>query len=361
MAGNRKKPVIIENVNIYELEHAKLLRFAQNLREKLENERKIRTLIQVDRDQLNVFWRITKTNLSKLVSDVASIQGAVEKSAAQIIDLEELLRKERESFDFENVYNSEKIQLEYEEIAKTLALECKNQTDELFTLNISLQNIIETKDVQHKNETKYIKQNYAKLVKEENIRLKNQMTQELTEMEEQQDNVFHKIGISQYLELNKCQQIYDENMKITIDNYNREIKKLKTEFQDKYENELFIIKQLKYELLKVMEEGQCLKRRLSELTEKNGKLLSDFQENKNKNEYLERRIVFYKRCTKTVDLYIKELNKYKTLLEIKSRENVELENDNVEMKRNFKQYDEHFMSTLDNLQRRAIEEHFSTG
>lgn len=361
MAGNRQTPVIIDNVNIYELEHTKLLRFAQNLREKLENERKIRTLIQVDRDQLNVFWRITKTNLSKLVSDVARIQGTVEKSAAQIIDLEELLRQEHESFDFENVYNSEKINLEYEEIAKTLALECKNQTDELFTLNLSLQNIIETKDVQHKNETKYIKQNYDKLVKEENIRLKNQMTQELIQMEEQQDNVFHKVEIAQYLELNKCQSIYDENMKITIDSYNGEIKNLKAEFQDKYENELFIIKQLKQELQKVVEEGRCLKGHLSELIEKNEKLLSDFQETKNKNEYFERRIVFYRRCAKTVDLYIKELNKLKTLLEVKSRDNEELEKENVEMKRCFKQYDEHFMSTLVNLQRRAIDEHFSAG
>lgn len=342
----KKKEVIIDNVDIYKLEHTKLLKFAEALHKKLEAERRNRALLQVDRDEINVSWAITKDQLTKLAFDVTATQQAAEKNALAISELETRLREQRTSYVYENDHNLDRARLENEKVTKELATECKKQTNELFLLNSLLQKAVEDRDAQHRNKVKNVQLEYVRLVHAKTEQLEGQMAQVFDKMEEQFTNLGLAVETKHVLELQRHQYIHDKNVKLTIDNYTEEIEKIRMYYNDQCSKQLTLIKQLKDKLQTAIDKNQYLNKQVSDLKKENKKLDDDYRENIARCQYMERRVLNYDRCVKSADASNKELKKYKKLLELKSLENEILEADNAAMKQGFEKYDDYFVDVV---------------
>ncbi|VVC42519.1 Winged helix-turn-helix DNA-binding domain [Cinara cedri] len=357
--ADQKKVLLIGEINVYDLNYDKLIEFIEKLNNNLIAEQQGRSLIQIDRDQLNVFWKISREKLMKLTSDMTNIQKTAEENTSKINELEKSLRQQRMHFIYENSQNLDRIRLENEEVARALHAECKKQTNEMFKLNSSLQDIIRNKDLQQRDEIKNTQLVYVKNLDDKTGLLKEQMAQVLNRMEENTNNVFREIGTKHVLEVEKHQSIHDGNIRTTIEKYNEEIENLKMFYNDKREKELAIIKYLTEKLQEVLNNNNYLKTHMSSLKKKNIKLNDDYTENEKRNQYLEQKIKGYINCLKKSENIMKELKKYKALFQLKCDENELLENDNNEMMEGFKKYDDYFINVLLDIQSSTVDRHIN--
>lgn len=356
-----KVEMVIDNVNIHELDHNQLLQFANSLNNNLVKERENRILLQVDRDQLNVFLSTTKENLTKLVFDVSNMHRKAEENARQISDLEKRLRQQRVQSINENNYNLDRMHLENEKFARSLAEEYRKQTNELFRLNSSLQEMARNKNIEHRNNIKDIQLKYIKLINEKADKLESHMVQVLGQTDEKRFEMFKEVEGMHYLEIQNHQSIYDKNVRLTIEKYTEEISNLKTYYNDRCEKALALVDHLKDKLQKVIEKNLHADKRMSDLRKENKKLKGIFQEREKRNQYLENKIKNFDSCLRASENTTKQLKKYKTLFQIKSCENEILENDNSEMKQAFKKYDDYFINVILDLQSRFTDVQFLTG
>lgn len=144
MAGKiNDNQLIIDKVNVAELSHNKLLKFTKALHEELETERQMRLLLQEDRNEINVFWEITRDRMNKLQLDMVEVHRSTEEKVKQISDLETKLTRQRFLYLMDNRANLDKARMENENAARTLKAECHRQTSELFELITSLRGIID--------------------------------------------------------------------------------------------------------------------------------------------------------------------------------------------------------------------------
>lgn len=344
--------MVIDNVNIHELDHNQLLQFAYSLNNKLAKERESRILLQVNQDQLNVFLNTTKENLTKLVFDVSNMHREAEENARQIADLEKRLRQQRVQSTNENNYNLDRMHLENEKVIRALAEEYRKQTNELFRLNSSLQEMAKNKNIEHRNHIKDIQLEYIKLVNEKTDKLENQMVEVLGRTDEKRFEMFREVEGMHYLEIQNHQSINDKNVKLTIERYTEEISNLKTYYNDRCEKALALVEHLKDKLQKVIEKNLHANKRVSDLRKENKKLNDNFQEHQKRNQYLENKIKNFDSFKRASDNAIKQLKKYKTLFQMKSSENEILENDNAEMKQAFKKCDDYSINVILDLQSR---------
>lgn len=342
----KKKEVIIDNVDIYKLEHTKLLRFAEALHRKLEAERRSRALIQVDRDQINVSWAITKDRLTELAFNVTAAQRAAEKNALAVSELETRLWEQRASYVYENGNNLDGARLENERAARQLAAECKEQTNELFLLNSSLRKAAEDRDAQHRNRVKNVQLECVRLVHAKTEQLEGQMAQVFDKMEERFADLGVAVEAKHVSELQRHRYLHDKNVKSTVDKYTEEIEKIRMYYDDQCAKQLTLIKQLKDKLQTAVDRNQYLNKQVSDLKKENKKLDDDYRENMTRCQYIERKALNYDRCVKSADASNRELKKYKKLLELKSLENDILEADNAAMKRGFEKYDDYFVDVV---------------
>lgn len=135
--------LIIDKVNVAELDHNKLLKFTKALHMELEAERQMRQLLQVDRDEVNVFWKITRDHMNKLQLNMVDIQRSAEENTKQISDLEMKLTEQRFLFLCDNRQNLDRAQMANETAARALKAECHRQSTDLFELVSSLRGIID--------------------------------------------------------------------------------------------------------------------------------------------------------------------------------------------------------------------------
>lgn len=354
MVAKKKKKFNINNVDVYKLDYAKLIQYTKAVYEELQKERESRTLIQGDRDQLNVFWMITRDDLTKLMFDVCDMHKEAEQKEIQIIDVKKRLRQQRVQLRYENANSLNKLRLENQVAIRALAIEYKKQTDDLYKLNSSIQSIIENKDFQQRNQLKDIQLNYVNRLNNSNCRLENQMNQVLVRMEEKRKMVVNEVQTKHSSELNKRQDKHEQHLKTIAEMYNNEIEDLMAFHRNTSEETLSTIIQLKDELQAVIKENLKTNHSVLDYREKNNKLLESLQELQSTNQYLEQQLMNYDNCKRTAGDYKKKLKKCKRLLKLKYLENVVLENDNAMMKQSFKKYDNYFANTFVDLQYKII-------
>lgn len=354
MVVKKKKKFNINNVDVYKLDYTKLIQYTKAVYEELQKERESRTLLQGDRDQLNVFWMITRDDLTKLMFDVCDMHKEAEQKEIQIIDLKKRLRQQRVQLRYENANDLNKLRLENQVAIRALAIEYKKQTDDLYKLNSSIQSIIENKDFQQRNQLKDIQINYVNQLNNTNSRLENQMNQVLVRMEEQRKMIVDEVQTKHVSELNKCQDKHEKHLKTIVEMYNNEIEELMAFHRNSSEETLSTIIQIKDELQAVIKENLKINNSVLDFTEKNNKLLDNLLDLQNTNQYLEQQLLNYDNCKQKAGDYKKEIKKYKCLLKLKYLENVVLENDNAKMKQSFEKYDDYFARAFVDLQYKII-------
>lgn len=301
---------------------------------------------QVDRDQLNVFWAITKDELTKLSFDVAGMHAVAEKNFLQVSELENRLREQRAAYVYENGQNLDRMRLENEEAARELAAECAKQTNELFRLNASLRRAIENKDAEHRNQLKDVRLEYARMLNAQTGRLEDQMAQVFGAMEDRYTGLGRSVETKHMLEIQRYQYMHDKNVRLTIDRFADEIERVRMYYDDQCAKQLTLVTQLRDKLQAVADRNRYLNKQVADLKRENKQLGDDHREMETRNQHLERKVVNYDKCARAAAAADREAAKYKKMFELKSLENVVLETDNTAMKRGLEKYSDFVADAL---------------
>lgn len=300
----------------------------------------------MDRDQLNVFWAITKDELTKLSFDVAGMHAVAEKNALRVAELEKRLREQRAGHVYENGRNLDRMRLETEEAARELAAECAKQTGELFRLNASLRRAIENKDAEHRNQLKDVRLECARLLNAQTGRLEDQMVQVLGAMEDRYTGLGRAVETKHVLEIQRYQYVHDKNVRLTVDRFADELERVRMYYDDQCAKQLTLVTQLRDKLQTVADRNRHLNKQAADLRRENRRLGDDRRETETRNQYLERKAVNYDKCARAAAAADREAAKYKRMFELKSLENAVLETDNAAMKRGLEKYSDFVADAL---------------
>lgn len=333
--------MIINNINIVELQYAALLQFSQTLYNELIKERKNRSLQQIDKDRRMVFWRNTKDNIEKLKYDEYSARKTAEQNTSRINDLETRLRRQHAYYSEENNYNLEKIRLENEEAERKISSKCQKQIDELFESNSSLQDIVKNKDLQHRNQMNYMRQEHAEFVSNETEKFEDQIVQVLGRMDDRRLESDRQVKERQLVELQNYQSINDRNIKYTTETYNSEIVDLTAYYNVKHEKAIALTQNLKDAIQKYVDKNQYLNQCVLDMKKDNRKLVDDLRLMENNNQYLEREKNRIGNSTRRSRGLVKDLKSYESLFKLKRQENEMLEKNNAEMRQALNVHDDY--------------------
>lgn len=354
----KKQNVIIDDVNIYELDHVKLLNLAQKLHNELNKERLTRLLIEEDRNQLNVAWEATKRRLVKVKSDVNTIRQAAEKNARQVEDIGKQFRRQRADHIIEKELFKNEIHMKNEENVKRIVKECQQQKNELFMVNCSLQEIIETRAVQQRHLNANTKIGITKLIMDKMSDLRSHMNVILGAAEERQKKTISEIKEMYEVDLETNKDLIKNNIQTLIDSYNEKFSSHKISTEGKFKRQYLVIDALQQKIHELQEIRVTLEYENQYYKKKCNKI-HDFRKFKDEVIRLKNTIASYDTTNRLSETTKKEAEKYKTLYKRTIQENIMLKNLNEEVKEGFKKYERHFLDVLVNAERKFCLEKLS--
>ncbi|XP_050528106.1 dynein regulatory complex subunit 4-like, partial [Daktulosphaira vitifoliae] len=215
-----------------ELGHTSLLDFTQKLYDELLQERQNRSIYQIERDQLQIFWDITKKNLVSLASDMNLMQNIAEENFQKIDKVEKKNRQQRLQLIYEHNINLNKVQSENTQILKCIALDCDQQITDLFNINTSLKEKILQNNIQHTNQIKTLKIKHIEALKDKTKWMECQMSQIMDRIEKQRNYIIEKITKKNEIELAQIENIKEKQIKLLLEQHKNEFEDMHTFYQE---------------------------------------------------------------------------------------------------------------------------------
>ncbi|XP_023214823.1 growth arrest-specific protein 8-like isoform X2 [Centruroides sculpturatus] len=244
----QKKLLTIDGIPLADMTREELIDHIIRLREELEREREERNFYQIERDQINTFWEITKQELEEKNSEILCKEIAFEEAENKHKMEINLYKEKTKCVLYENHKN---LNAECANALKSLekAKECHRQEESLL--------IEEKRNLETKLENEYL--NHLKIVQY----LQSHFTRKVSEVEESYNEKLKSGKIQQEqeisiakknLELQKKKEIEElevqKNLFIDklISNHDKEFTDLKTYYKDITVNNIALINMMKKQL-----------------------------------------------------------------------------------------------------------------
>jgi len=342
----------LDEVNITELSPSKLLEYSKKCVIILKQKDKEITMLQIDRNQINIAMKVAQKSVNKLQLEITKMEKKAIDDAILIQGLEKRLRMQREEFTYQNTYNIDVKRLEYDLATKATDLKWENHNNDLFLLNHSLRNDLKKQSAQHTNEKTNLEVRSVKRLNDRANVIKCNAAHYLAEIDEEQKYTIRFVQKKHILELRSVRSLHNDNTRILMDTYNKEIEELKDVFEEKLDQFLELSESLQHKLEYIAEDNQFLQKRKA-IVENKTKMLNDYSQSLLKrNEYLERENKCYNNCKRQLNSFNKELQSIKAQLKQKTSEKDLLEEENCKIKLNLDNYNEYHNKTMRNMERR---------
>jgi len=342
----------LDEVNITELSPSKLLEYSKKCVTMLKQKDKEISLLQVDRNQANIAMKVAHKSVNKLQLEMTKMEKKAIDDAILIQGLEKRLRMQREEFTYQNTYNLDVKRLECELAKKATDLKWENHNNDLFLLNQSLRDDLKKQSAQHTNEKTNLAVRSVKRLNDRANVIKCAAAHYLAEIDEEQKYAIRFVQKKHILELRSVRSLHNDNTRILMDTYNKEIEELKGVYEEKLDQFLELSESLQHKLEYIAEDNHFLQKRKS-IIENKTKLLNDSsQALLKRNEYLERENKSYKNCKRQLNSFNRELQSIKVQLKQITNEKDLLEEENRKIKLDLENSDEYHDKTMRNMERR---------
>ncbi|XP_060872428.1 paramyosin-like [Metopolophium dirhodum] len=325
----------LDEVNITELSPSKLLEYSKKCVTMLKQKDKEISLLQVDRNQANIAMKVAHKSVNKLQLEMTKMEKKAIDDAFLIQGLEKRLRMQREEFTYQNTYNLDVKRLECELAKKATDLKWENHNNDLFLLNHSLRDDLKKQSAQHTNEkTNLAVRSFKRLNDRANV-IKCTAAHYLAEIDEEQKYAIRFVQKKHILELRSVRSLHNDNTRILMDTYNKEIEELKGVYEEKLDQFLELSESLQHKLEYIAEDNHFLQKPLLK-----------------RNEYLERENKSYNNCKRQLNSFNRELQSIKVRLKQITNEKDLLEEENRKIKLDLENSDEYHDKTMRNMERR---------
>ncbi|XP_008180994.1 daple-like protein [Acyrthosiphon pisum] len=325
----------MDEVNITELSPSKLLQYSKKCATLLKQKDKEISLLQVDRNQANIALKVAQKSINKLQLEMTKMEKKAIDDAILIQGLEKRLRMQREEFTYQNAYNLDVKRLECELATKATDLKWENHNNDLFLLNHSLRDDLKKQSAQHTNEKNNLAVRSVKRLNDRANVIKCTAAHYLAEIDEEQKYAIRFVQKKHILELRSVRSLHNDNTRILMDTYNKEIEELIGVYEEKLDQFLELSESLQQKLEGIAEDNHFLQKPLIK-----------------RNEYLERENKSYKNCKRQLNSFHRELQNIKVRLKQITNEKDLLEEENRKMKLDLENTDEYHDKTMRNMERR---------
>lgn len=355
MAAKKKaaRTLNVDEVNLYELDHAGLVRFATRVHEELTVLRDGRTLLGVERDELDASWAVAADGAR--AERVRHHRDAERRTA----ELGGRVRQERAWMVCENGAAEDAARLDGEQAARALTAWYRGQVDQLGGVHVSSSAARVTADVKdggmaprHRDRAKRAQLECAKLAKRDADRLDCQMKLVVSLADARLMDACERDEARHGARSKEVQRGYRVGMLArTISRYDEEIASLKHRDRDRFGKAWAPVSGLQSKLLAVTVENRETEMRASEAREQNERLRAEKRAADKANVRLQRKIdesaAVCGGCdasTAEEDVATRRLKAYKTLLDVEQCKNEILAYENAELRRAYREcrgrYDE---------------------
>ncbi|XP_026819214.1 uncharacterized protein PFB0765w-like [Rhopalosiphum maidis] len=342
----------LDEVNVTELSPSKLLEYSKKCVIMLKQKDKEILLLQVDRNQANIAMKVVQKSVNKLQFEITKMEKKAIDDAILIQGLEKQLRMQREEFIYQNTYNMDVKRLECELATKATDLKWENHNNDLFLLNHSLRDDLKKQSAQHTNEKINIAVQSIKRLNDRVNVIKCSAARYLAEIDEEQKYAIRFVEKKHILELRTVRSLNNDNTRMLMDTYNKEIEELKDDFEEKLDQYLKLSESLQHKLESIAEDNQFLHSRKSIIEKKTKMLNESSQVLIKRNEYLEKENKSYNNCKRQLKSFNKELQNIKARLKQVCYEKDLLEEENRKMKLGLEKYDEYHDKITKDMERR---------
>jgi len=342
----------LDDVNVTELNPSKLLQYSKKCVTMLKQKDKEIKLLQDDQNQANVAMKVAQKAINKLQLDMAKIEKKAIDDAILIQGLEKRLRMQLEEFTYQNTYNLDVKRLEYELAAKATDLKWENHNNDLFLMNHSLRDDLKKQSAQYTNEKTNMAVRGVKRLNDRANVIKCAAARYLSEIDEEQKYTIRFVQKKHILELQSLRSLHNDNTRILMDTYNKEIEELKDVFEEKLDKSLELSESLQQKLEDIAEDNHFLQKRKLNIDKKTQMLNESSEKLLKRNEYLERENKSYSNCKRQLNSFHKELQRVKARLRHTCYEKELLEEENCKMKLGLEKYKEYHSKEMRDLERK---------
>lgn len=330
--------------------HPQLLRYTKTLFAKYELERQKRVEIELDRNHINTMLRIARDQLAKNEADRTNTRDMTEAFNEQIGDMERQVRLLRFKNIIEDAKTVDRMREEMQDIVADVSRQHQDVVNEQHWQNKNLKEIMKAHNDNMRNQTKHIKLQHVQLLKNWTNKASAHTTRAIQMMEDNRLVLLRDIEKAHDVEMNEYRLWYRGDLLNTIAAHSKDINRLHETYRMKTDEQLNLIKQLKYELenninnnLKRNQGMVLLMRENKDLKKINVRL---FEKIKN----LEDKLLKYDNCVRIATNFSNKIQQYTDIIEKKNGEIMYLKHEIDQMNDGYQNYDDYHINLLLEMQ-----------
>lgn len=350
MAKKPAKEIIVDNVNFFEFDLPKLLRYTKALYTKYEGERQKRVAIEVDRNKINVFLKIARDQLTDNEADRVTKRNIAEEFEERVTQLDQQFRLQRLKFIIEDSKTVDNMRSETQNIVADLTRIHNEMANEQHWQNKQLKEKMKSHNIHMKKRTKDIQLKYVELLKNRMNQVCAHMTRIIEVMEENRLNLFRETEKTHEVEMHKYRLWYRGALLKTIADHSNDVGVIHDTYRIKIEKQLVLIGQLKYELEENIKKNLKVNQRILIMKNKNKNLSNNIAHLLEQVKVLEEKMMRYNDYHRLTDNFFVQIKKYKGIMKEKDHEILRLKYEIDKMNEGFKNYDNYFMNMLLDIQ-----------
>ncbi|XP_050439543.1 dynein regulatory complex subunit 4-like [Adelges cooleyi] len=346
--NKKQQNVIIDNVNVAELEHTALMKFTQKLYDELLKERQNRSTYQIERDQMRIFWEITKQNLTTLMADMVATQNEAGDNAQRVEQVKKRARQQRLQLVYEQNLELKQVKSQNSNVLKSIAAECDRQITELFNVNSSLKQTILHNALDHTNQIKNIKVAHVQELDAKAEVMQNQMSQIMERIEKKRQTVVEGVLKKHELGVALIENAKERQVKMLLEKHKNEFDDMHSYYQELLVSTQTLVSVLKEKLEMLSIKTSSTDKYVSSLERENQHFKGLLEKANGDIIRLEQKMIHFKKNKKSLEYNKKELKKC-----MERYENLMVENGALEIR--YDQKAEVYRSLKDNFLQRVLQ------
>lgn len=350
MAKKQVREMAVDNVNFFEFDLPKLLRFTKTLYAKYESERQKRIAIEVDRNKINMFLKIAKVQLTDNEADRVNKRNMAEEFEEQVSHQDQQFRLQRLKFIIEDAKTVDNMRSETRDIVADLSRTHNEVANEQHWQNKQLKEKMKAHNVQMRKRMRHIQLNNVVLLKNRLNKAYAHTARAIQVMEDNRLDLFRETEKTHQVEMHRYHLWYRGDLLKTIADHSEDVDKIHETYRIKIEKQLVLIGQLKYELEENIKKNLKVNQRILIMKQKNINLGNIVAQLLEQIKVLEEKMVRFDDCHKLNDNFFVQIKRYKGIVKEKDREILLLKNEIGKMMEGFQKYDDYFINVLLDVQ-----------
>ncbi|KER20933.1 hypothetical protein T265_10621 [Opisthorchis viverrini] len=282
----------IDGISTAEMSHTQLEEHIIRLREELDREREERNFFHLEKDKINTFWEITKSQLEDVRSELRTKEREMEE-AEERHHLELKVYKQKvKHLLYEHQNRETELKSESATVAKILQAENAEVEEFLRKDQRNLKCQMSENICHNAEHVKELKKDYEKQIRQD---FETKLNEQQKCHQERIKIMVDDLNLQRKNELHDIEERKNNHINRIMQDHDKAFSDMKNYYNDITVNNMALISSLKEQLAEQKKNQERLERQISELQAENRRLVEPLKKACEENEDLKRRMTNYEK------------------------------------------------------------------